>query len=106
MRRKIYIVLTLLVYLVGIVYAGFGWHFHLNLGEKQFAEHKCIGHKSHPDLKSDLGCIVSFLNLSHIFVEGYNLRAITSGNPFFLKDLLCFELSPYLFISSRAPPIS
>lgn len=105
--RKIYIALTLLVYLVGVVYIGIHWHFHLNLGEKQFAEHKCIGHKFHPDLKSELACVISRLNLNHVFVKGYNLSSFAiSSSSFALGDLILPKSQFFSLVSNRAPPVS
>ncbi|MEN3039592.1 MAG: hypothetical protein ABDI07_10685 [Candidatus Kryptonium sp.] len=104
-QRKLYISLALLIYLVGIVYAGFNFHIHFNPEVKQISEHNCADHKYHSDLNDEFACFISHSNSFYVLVNENKLTLFTSiSQPFILEDLVLLKSLQFISISKRAPP--
>jgi hypothetical protein len=104
-QRKIYILLTLAIYLVGLVYVGLNFHFHLSHDSKQITEHNCINHKFHPGLNSEFACVLTSLNLNHLSSKIYTLDFTAETENISTAEILPFPKPlNYLSILKRAPP--
>ncbi len=105
--RKVYIALTLFMYLSMIFYFSASFHFHFNLGIKQINNHDCVGHKFHPNVKFDFVCIFLSLNSNHIFSKIYNLDSTRKPqNTLFCEPSPHFKVPLQSSIQNRAPPVA